>query len=360
MKYINTIIKGNCVDIMENMLPKKSVDLIFADPPYNLQLENNLYRPNETKVNGTSDKWDKFLSMNDYDMFTYKWLKACRRVLKDNGTIWVIGTYHNIFRVGKIIQDLNYWILNDILWIKTNPMPNFRGVRFTNAHETLIWIKKSKDAKYKFNYQTMKIHNEDIQMRSDWYIPTCTGKERLKINGKKVHSTQKPEALLRRIILSTSNIDDIILDPFFGTGTTGAAAKKLKRKWIGIEKEDLYIQEAKKRIDSINKQFILSDEFYTTPSKSPLSKVSFGNLLESNFIKEGDLLYSKDKEYSAIIYIDSSVKYNNFRGSIHKTGAYIQNKKSCNGWDFWYLEKENSLISIDELRNEYRKKYNYY
>ncbi|MFW5799336.1 MAG: site-specific DNA-methyltransferase [Spirochaetota bacterium] len=359
MKQINTIIKGNCIDIMENILPEKSVDLIFADPPYNLQLENELYRPNETKVAGVDDNWDKFKELEDYDDFTYKWLKACRRVLKDNGAIWVIGTYHNIFRVGKIIQDLGYWILNDILWVKTNPMPNFRGVRFTNAHETLIWAKKGKNSKYIFNYQAMKLFNDDLQMRSDWHIPLCTGEERLKISGKKLHSTQKPEALLRRVILSTTNTNDIVLDPFFGTGTTGAVAKKLKRRWIGIEKEDLYIKEAQKRIDLIKEENLLSDEFYITPSKKDLPKVSFGSLLEVNMVKEGDTLYTKNKKHSATICAEGSLKSNGFRGSIHKTGAYLQNKKTCNGWNFWYLEKDNTLISIDELREEYRKKYIY-
>jgi DNA modification methylase len=355
MKQVNTIIKGNCVEIMNEKLPENSVDLIFADPPYNLQLENELYRPNETKVDGVNDKWDKFDELDNYDKFTYDWLKACRRILKDDGAIWVIGSYHNIFRVGKLLQDLGYWILNDILWVKTNPMPNFRGVRFTNAHETLIWAKKHKDSKYTFNYQAMKTFNDDLQMRSDWHIPLCTGEERLKVDGKKVHSTQKPEALLRRVILSTTKVDDIVLDPFFGTGTTGAVAKKLKRRWIGIERETTYITYAQKRIDSIDVETLLSNEFYVTPSKKSLPKVSFGSLLEVNLIKEGEKLYSKNKKHSAEIYADGSLKYNGFRGSIHKTSAYVQNKKTCNGWSFWYIERNNELISIDELRKEYRE-----
>lgn len=345
---------------MENDIPENSVDLIFADPPYNLQLENELFRPNESKVDGVTDDWDKFSELNDYDDFTHRWLKACRKVLKDNGAIWVIGSYHNIFRVGNIIQDLGYWILNDILWVKTNPMPNFRGVRFTNAHETLIWAKKNKNSKYTFNYQAMKTLNDDLQMRSDWHIPLCTGDERLKINGKKVHSTQKPEALLRRVILSTTNINDVVLDPFFGSGTTGAVAKKLKRNWIGIEKEEFYISEAQKRIDNIKTEnSLFSEELYITPSKKSLPKVSFGSLLEVNMIKEGDKLYSKNRKVSAVVYADGSLKYQDFRGSIHKTGAYIQNKKTCNGWTYWYYEKDNTLISIDDLRNQYRDKFIY-
>ena len=354
---MNTIIKGDCIHVMNDKLLEKSIDLIFADPPYNLQLENELYRPNETKVNGVIDDWDRFSEFNDYDKFTYDWLKATRRVLKDNGGIWVIGSYHNIFRVGKIMQDLGYWILNDILWVKTNPMPNFRGVRFTNAHETLIWAKKDKVSKYTFNYQAMKTLNDDIQMRSDWHIPLCTGEERLKMNDKKLHSTQKPEALLRRVILSSSNVGDIVLDPFFGTGTTGAVARKTKRQWIGIEKEELYIKEARDRINSIKEDSILNKDFYMTISKKKLPKVSFGNLLEMGMIKVGEKLFSKDKRFKAIIYADGSLSCNGFRGSIHKTGAHILNKKSCNGWNFWFIEKEHGLISIDDLRNEYRKRF---
>ncbi len=357
MNKLNTIINGNCIDILENNIEEQSVDLIFADPPYNLQLENELHRPNETKVDGVDDNWDKFSELEDYDKFTYDWLKACRRVLKKDGSIWVIGSYHNIFRVGKIMQDLGYWILNDILWVKTNPMPNFRGVRFTNAHETLIWAKKSKDSKYTFNYQAMKTLNDDLQMRSDWHIPLCTGEERLKVDGKKVHSTQKPEALLRRVILSTSNTNDVVLDPFFGSGTTGAVAKKLRRNWIGIEREKYYLKFAQKRIDEIEEQTLLGEEFYMTASKKALPKVSFGSLLEVNMIKEGETLYSKNKKYYAKVYADGSLKYDGFRGSIHKTGAYLQDKKSCNGWSFWYVERNNELLSIDDLRNKYRELY---
>jgi len=357
MCKLNTIINGSCIDILENNIEEKSVDLIFADPPYNLQLKKELHRPNDTKVDGVDDNWDKFNKLEDYDKFTYDWLKGCRKVLKESGSIWVIGSYHNIFRVGKIMQDLGYWILNDVLWVKTNPMPNFRGVRFTNAHETLIWAKKNKDSKYTFNYQSMKTLNDDLQMRSDWHIPLCTGKERLKIDGKKVHSTQKPEALLRRVILSTSNPNDVVLDPFFGSGTTGAVAKKLRRNWIGIEKENYYIKFAQERIDKIEEETLLDPKLYITMSKKNLPKVSFGNLLEVNMIKEGEILHSKNKDYSAKVYADGSLKHDDFRGSIHKTGAYLQGKKSCNGWSFWYVEKNNQLLSIDEFRNKYRELY---
>ena len=249
-KYLNKVFQGDCVNVLKE-IEDNSVDLIFADPPYNLQLKNNLYRPNKTKVDGVSDNWDKFNSFNEYDIFTNNWLLECNRVLKDNGSIWVIGSYHNIFRVGKIMQDLGYWILNNILWIKKNPMPNFMGTRFTNAHETLIWASKSKDSKYTFNYQLMKSMNENKQMRSDWYIPLCRGEERLMIEGKKAHSTQKPEELLRRVILSSSDEGDIILDPFFGSGTTGAVAKKFNRNFIGIEKEIDYISIANNRINKV-------------------------------------------------------------------------------------------------------------
>jgi DNA modification methylase len=355
-EYIGTILEGNCVEIMEQ-LPEKSVDLVFADPPYNLQLENILYRPNETKVDAVDDEWDKFCSIEEYDKFTYNWLKSCRRILKDTGAIWVIGSYHNIFRVGKIMSDLGYWTLNDIVWVKTNPMPNFRGVRFTNAHETLIWAKKTKEQKkYTFNYQVMKMYNDEKQMRSDWKIPICSGKERCIFNGKKAHTTQKPEALLRRVILSSTNIGDVVLDPFFGSGTTGAVAKKLKRKWIGIEKERKYIEIAKKRIDNTPDAF-LDDAYYATPSKKDLPRVLFASLLEANLLKEGNFLFSKDKKHAARICVDGSLIVGDFRGSIHRAGAHVQQCKACNGWDFWFLENHNRLVSIDELRKKFRACY---
>ncbi|HHX50848.1 MAG TPA: site-specific DNA-methyltransferase [Clostridia bacterium] len=357
MSCLDQVIHGDCIEIMNKVLPAKIAQVIFADPPYNLQLETELYRPNETLVNGVDDHWDKFSSLEEYDAFTRQWLSACRRVLKDDGTIWVIGSYHNIFRIGKIMADLGYWILNDIVWIKTNPMPNFRGVRFTNAHETLIWAKKSKEQKkYTFNYQAMKTLNDGKQMRSDWFLPICSGKERYKVNGQKAHPTQKPEALLRRVILSSTDTRDTILDPFFGTGTTGAVAKKLHRHWIGIEKEEEYVCLARERIQSVSPASSDQD-LYRTFSKRDLPRVPFGNLLEADFLQEGDILYSKDRKYQALVCSDGSLKAGDFRGSIHQTGAFLQKKRACNGWDFWYCLREGKLILLDTLREEYRKKY---
>ena len=228
----------------------QSVDMVFSDPPYNLQLSKTLYRPDATKVSGVNDEWDKFNNFEDYDIFTRTWLSEVKRILKPDGCLWVIGSYHNIYRIGYILQNLNFWILNDIIWRKTNPMPNFKGTRFTNAHETLIWAANSQCSKYTFNYQTMKQLNNNKQMRSDdWLINICSGQERLKdINKQKIHNTQKPEELLLRVILSSTKPGDLVLDPFFGTGTTGVICKKLGRKFIGIEKNATYIKEAKKRI----------------------------------------------------------------------------------------------------------------
>ncbi|HLO18738.1 MAG TPA: site-specific DNA-methyltransferase, partial [Anaerolineales bacterium] len=282
----NQILHGDCIEILKS-LPENSVDLIFADPPYNLQLQNDLYRPNMTKVDAVNDGWDKFEGFAEYDAFTTKWLSASQRVLKDTGTIWVIGSYHNIYRVGAIMQDLGFWILNDIVWIKNNPMPNFRGVRFTNAHETIIWAQKKKGAKYTFNHKSMKALNEDLQMRSDWSLPLVTGKQRIKSNGTKAHSTQKPEALLYRIILASSNPDDVVLDPFFGTGTTGAVAKKLGRNWIGIERDKKYIKIAQKRIDTVEQ----ADEEAINVQKRKQARLPFGALLEYGLLQPGQVLY---------------------------------------------------------------------
>lgn len=352
-KFLNKIIKGDCIEKLKK-LPEGSVDLIFADPPYNLQLKSELYRPNQTIVDGVDDKWDRFASFEEYDRFTYDWLSQCKRVLNEDGTIWVIGSYHNIFRVGKIMQDLGFWVLNDIIWIKTNPMPNFKGTRFNNAQETLIWASKSQGSKYTFHYKSMKCFNDDLQMRSDWYIPICNGGERIKVNGEKAHSTQKPEALLFRIILSTSNIDDIVLDPFMGSGTTGAAAKKLKRRYIGIEKEDFYIKIARERI---KKTKPLEDEqlIYHVEEKKP--KVPFGNLIENRLINIGDYLYSKDEIHKAKILADSTLKCGDKVGSIHKVSAEILGQAANNGWTFWYIkDKRNNLTLIDNVRNEYIKR----
>jgi site-specific DNA-methyltransferase (adenine-specific)/modification methylase len=353
-EYLNKIILGDNLEILEK-LPPKSVDLIFADPPYNLQLKNELYRPNQTKVDGVFDKWDKFDSMKNYDEFTKKWLLGCKRVLKDNGTIWVIGSYHNIYRVGAIMQDIGFWFLNDIVWIKTNPMPNFKGTRFNNAHETLIWASQSKTAKYTFHYKAMKSFNDDLQMRSDWLIPICSGKERLKVNGEKVHSTQKPAELLLRIILSTSNVGDIILDPFMGSGTTGAVAKRLGRNFIGIEKEEFYVQEATKRIKKI---IPIKIDYLNYKIEEKPPKVPFGNLIEKGLVKIGEKIYSKDKKFYATVLANASIETDEgFVASIHKVSATFLKKQSNNGWKFWYVVRDKKMISIDQLREQYIKTY---
>lgn len=350
----NVIHQGDCVEIM-NALPEESVDMVFADPPYNLQLGGDLQRPNNSLVDAVDDEWDQFESLKAYDDFTHDWLAAARRTLKPDGTLWVIGSYHNIFRVGSILQDLGYWILNDVIWRKTNPMPNFRGRRFTNAHETLIWAAKSKDSKYRFNYDAMKALNEDLQMRSDWFIPLCTGGERLKNDeGQKAHPTQKPEALLYRTIMSSTNPDDVVLDPFFGTGTTGAVAKKLGRKYIGIERETDYIKAAQKRLDGIKK---LGDgEILQTPSKREQPRIPFGTLIEQGLLKPGTVLTDSKNRHEAMVGADGSLITNHYRGSIHKVGAAVQNAPSCNGWTFWHYKAGQKMLPIDDLRQRVRAK----
>ena len=352
---LNKIIKGNCIESMRS-LPDNSIDVIFADPPYNLQLKNDLSRPDSSKVNGVTEEWDRFKSFEEYDKFTKDWISEAQRILKPEGTIWVIGSYHNIFRVGNAMQNLGFWILNDIIWHKSNPMPNFKGTRFTNAHETIIWASKNHNSKYNFNYHAMKSLNEGIQMRSDWYIPICSGGERIKdSNGNKIHSTQKPEALLYRVLLSSSKKDDIILDPFFGTGTTGAVAKKLGRNFIGLEREDIYINAAKKRIkriDSPDEQFLS-----TTVSKKTQKRVPFGSLVENGLIKPGAVLRGpkslKSKKFMATVRADGSLSMNGESGSIHQMSAKVQGKEASNGWTFWHLEKEGKLELIDDLRTEF-------
>jgi DNA modification methylase len=355
---LNHIYKGDCREIL-NALPEKCVDLIFADPPYNLQLQNTLLRPNLTVVDAVDDEWDQFDDFAAYDQFTREWLTACRRVLKDTGTLWVIGSYHNIYRVGSILQDLGYWILNDVVWQKTNPTPQFRGVRFTNAHETLLWSKKSKDQKkYTFNYHAMKMANDEKQMRSDWEIPLCTGSERLMVNGEKLHATQKPEALLYRVILSSSHPGDVVLDPFFGTGTTGAVAKKLGRHFLGIEREDKYIQGAQARIDAIPAPSYSDEVYGQYETKRSAPRIAFTALLENGLLSPGQKLYfNKQRDKSAVILADGSLKADNDeRGSIHKIGAQVGNMSACNGWEHWYYEdSEGTLQVIDTLREQIRK-----
>ncbi|MEJ5306401.1 MAG: site-specific DNA-methyltransferase [Ignavibacteria bacterium] len=350
---LNKIYQGDCIELLKK-IPDESIDLIFADPPYNLQLNNELYRPDQSKVDPVDDEWDKFNTFEDYDNFTKKWLSECKRILKQTGSIWVIGTYHNIFRVGAIMQNLGYWILNDIIWIKNNPMPNFKGTRFNNAHETLIWATKSKNSRYTFHYHSMKVMNDDLQMRSDWYIPICQGSERIKVNGQKAHSTQKPEELLYRIILSTSNPEDVVLDPFSGSGTTAAVAKRLGRNFIAFEKEDFYIKvsnERLKKVKPIDKKFLE----YKVERKKP--KVSFGSLIEKGLIEIGEFLYSSDEKYKAQVMADASLNYEDEAGSIHKISAKILNRERNNGWTFWFVKRNGKLVSIDNLREEYAKKF---
>ena len=350
------IYNGDCISIL-NELPQKSVDLIFADPPYNLQLKQELYRPNQTRVDGVDDEWDKFSTNADYDQFTTSWLTGCRRVMADDATIWVIGSYHNIFRVGKIMMDLGFWILNDIQWYKTNPMPNFRGVRFTNATETIIWAKKSESQKrYTFNHQVMKQLNGDKQMTSVWQIPLCTGKERIKNEfGKKAHSTQKPEELLKRVILSSSSEGDLVLDPFSGSGTTCAVARKLNRRSVGIEQEAYYVEISKTRLEQINPDQYQHLRLKEPQRKAVAARVSMAQLLEANYIREAQVIYTKNKKHSAVVLHDGQIENGVGVGSIHKIGAMIKDAESCNGWLFWYSDDNGKLTSIDEYRKEYRK-----
>ena len=328
--------------------------MIFADPPYNLQLGGDLHRPNNTKVDACDDHWDQFDSYQVYDDFSREWLSAARDALKDDGSIWVIGSYHNIFRLGAILQDLGFWILNDVIWRKTNPMPNFRGKRFTNAHETLIWAAKSEKSKYTFNYDSMKALNEDLQMRSDWFIPLCTGGERLKNDeGEKAHPTQKPEALLHRVITASTKPGELIVDPFFGTGTTGAVAKKMGRDYIGIEREKDYIKVAEKRLKNI-KQY--DEDSIAIISKREQTRIPFGWLLEHGYLEPGAQLQDPKGKHKVKIAADGNVKTfeGTHRGSIHKVGAAVQNAPSCNGWTYWHYKKGNQLLPIDHLRQQLR------
>jgi len=351
-EFENKIILGDCIENLKK-IPDNSIDLIFADPPYNMQLNGDLWRPNQTKVDAVDDDWDKYDSFKQYDDFTIEWLRECKRVLKENGSIWVIGSYHNIFRVGKIIQDLGYWILNDIIWMKTNPMPNFKGTRFNNAHETLIWASKNKNSKFKFHYKSMKVFNDDKQMRSDWYIPICLGNERIRINGEKAHSTQKPEELLYRIILSTSDVGDIILDTFMGSGTTGAIAKKLRRKYIGFEKEEKYKRIAEDRIKKI---IPIDENLLSYKIERPKPKVPFGNLIKDGFIKVGEILVDKSGNNKVKVNSDGTIN-NGEVGSIHSVSAKILNKQSNNGWTYWYVIRDGKLKSVDDLRYKYAKEF---
>jgi modification methylase len=346
------IIVGDCIAEMTS-LPAGSVDLVFADPPYNLQLRNDLKRPDDSRVDAVDDDWDKFASFEAYDAFTRAWLMACRRVMKPSATLWVIGSYHNIFRVGAILQDLGFWILNDVVWRKSNPMPNFRGRRFTNAHETMIWAAREPNKGYTFNYETLKAGNDDVQARSDWTIPLCTGEERLKDKGgKKVHPTQKPEALLARVILSSSRPGDLVLDPFFGAGTTGAVATRLGRRFIGIERDPAYAAAAEARIAAIDPLPEACLAPFMTAREAP--RVPFSALIERGLIAPGQELVSAKRRHAALVRADGALAYGTSVGSIHRIGALAQGLEACNGWTFWHVETPKGLTVIDALRAKLR------
>ena len=349
---IGRILDGDCVEAMRK-LPDSCIDLVFADPPYNLQLGGDLNRPDGSHVDAVTDDWDRFDSFGAYDRFTRDWLVEARRVLKPDGALWVIGSYHNIYRVGAILQDLGFWILNDVVWRKTNPMPNFRGTRFTNAHETLIWASQGEKAKYHFNYRAMKTLNDELQMRSDWTFPICGGAERLKNEaGHKAHPTQKPEALLYRVMLATTEKGDVVLDPFFGTGTTGAIAKRLGRDWIGCEREADYRKVALARID---KELPLDESSLTTmQSRKGQPRVAFGAVVEAGLLRPGSKLFDKKRRWTAVVRADGSIEAGKETGSIHGVGKALQDAPSCNGWTFWHTEHEGEVKPIDALRQLYQ------
>ncbi len=347
---LGQILDGDCIEAMRS-LPSASVDLIFADPPYNLQLGGDLARPDGSHVDAVTDHWDQFDSFAAYDKFSREWLTEARRLLKPNGALWVIGSYHNIFRLGAMLQDMGFWILNDVVWRKANPMPNFKGTRFTNAHETLIWCSMGEKAKYTFNYRLMKTLNDELQMRSDWVLPICGGQERLKKGGTKVHPTQKPEALLYRVMLATTNKGDVVLDPFFGTGTTGAVAKRLGRDWIGCERESIYREAALERIElalPLDESALTTMQSHTAPPK-----VAFGTLIETGWITAGTVLTDKKRRIKALVRADGSLVAEADSGSIHGLGAKVQGAPSCNGWTYWHIEHEGELKPIDAIRKLY-------
>ena len=349
---LDQILGGDCIDMM-NSLPEASVDLIFADPPYNLQLKGDLHRPDNSRVDAVDDHWDQFDSFAAYDAFTRDWLAAARRLLKPNGAIWVIGSYHNVFRMGAELQNQGYWILNDVVWRKSNPMPNFRGKRFTNAHETLIWASKSEGSKYTFNYEALKALNEGVQMRSDWMLPICTGHERIKDeNGDKAHPTQKPESLLHRVLLGTTNPGDVVLDPFFGTGTTGAVAKMLGRDFIGIEREEAYRKVATKRIARVRK--FDNEALQVSTSKRAEPRVAFGVLVERGMLRPGEELYSLNGRHTVKVRADGTLSSDDVKGSIHQVGAHLEGAPSCNGWTYWQFKREGQRVPIDLLRQQVR------
>jgi len=347
---LDQIMLGDCITLMR-MLPPASVHCVFADPPYNLQLRGELRRPDDSLVDGVDEDWDRFTDFAAYDAFTRAWLSECRRLLRKDGTLWVIGAYHNIFRIGAIMQDMGFWVLNDVIWRKANPMPNFRGRRFTNAHETMIWAARQRDSRHRFNYQAMKALNDDVQMRSDWYFPLCTGAERLRNqHGLKLHPTQKPEALLHRVLLASTAPGDIVLDPFAGTGTTAAVAKRLHRHFIGIERHPAYAEAAIGRVRKT--QPVTQAGLTTTPSKKDTPRIPFGSLVERGLIAPGTVVTDRMRRVQAVIAADGTLVAGNERGSIHKIGALLTNAPSCNGWTFWHFERDGALVALDVLREE--------
>ncbi len=349
----NKVIKGDSLLILKN-IPSESIDMIFADPPYFMQTEGKLERFNGSEFKGVNDEWDKFDSYKDYDTFTKKWLLECKRILKRDGTIWTIGTYHNLFRLGYIMQDLNFWIINDIVWQKSNPTPNFKGTKFVNSQETLIWGSKSKKSKYTFNYKTMKYLNENKQMKSIWKFPISSGNERIKDNnGKKLHNTQKPIKLLEYVILSSTKKGDIILDPFFGTGTTGAVAKSLNRDFIGIEKNEEYINASISRIDKVKKNTNFTKEIIENNLDRKERLVHIKKLIEDKYIIE-KFLYNKKNKIKVKLNEDGTTTFNDKKLSIHKMAGFVQDIDNYNGWSFWYVKREGNLVSIDEIRKKYR------
>ncbi len=353
---LDSILHGDSIELM-NRLPEGSVDLVFADPPYNMQLSGQLRRPDNSTVDAVDDDWDKFDTFAAYDDFTRRWLAAARRVLKDDGALWVIGSYHNIFRVGTALQDLGFWVLNDVIWRKNNPMPNFRGKRFTNAHETLIWCSKGKDrGRYTFNYEAMKALNDDLQMRSDWLLPICSGGERLRVDGEKAHTTQKPEALLYRVLLASTAPGDVVLDPFFGTGTTGAVAKRLGRRYIGLEREEKYVAVAKERLSKVPP--LAPENLEITRSKRQQPRIPFGWVVERGLLSPGQILFDRSRRHTARIRADGSLACRDAAGSIHKIGAHVQGADACNGWTFWHFDVEGKPVSIDVLRQRLRAELN--
>jgi modification methylase len=348
-----TIIEGDCLEALA-AFPAACADLVFADPPYNLQLGGELLRPDNSKVDAVDDDWDQFASFEAYDTFTGDWLSACRRILKPDGSLWVIGSYHNIFRVGAILQDLGFWILNDVIWRKSNPMPNFKGARFTNAHETLIWAARSRGPRrYTFNYDAMKMANDELQMRSDWTLALCTGEERIKgADGHKAHPTQKPEALLHRVLLASSKPGDLVVDPFFGAGTTGAVAKRLGRRFVGIEREPAYVAIARERIARTTPA--APEDLEVTGSKRAEPRVAFGQIVEAGLLRPGDLLYCPRGRHAARVRADGSLALGDLAGSIHKLGAMVQSQPACNGWTYWHFKTDRGLAPIDVLRAKVR------